>query len=326
MKVAAIVCTHQRAARLDAALDALEACLAEAAASAEVELVVVANACTDGTADAVRRRWQAAPAGFARRVVEEPALGLARARLRGYEETRADVLVYCDDDVLPQPGSIERIAATAVAEPDVGGGGGRIDASLEPGACWPAWMDEGFRSVLAVRLRDGVFYTPPNEELYYYPIGAFVWWRRPAMRAWAEAMRRRPSPLGRRGRRLHSAEDYDIDFHILDAGYRLKYDSAIRAEHRLPAERLTAGYCAELAYWASRSLQRLRYQRNPKAWRHACGHLRDRYWRRPGELLERMRPLALSGDPEAIRRSLKTARQRGQDDEIAAKFCMPWRR
>ena len=66
----------------------------------DFEIVVVNDGSTDGTAAAIER----AMAEDARiRVVEQSNLGLARARNRGVNESRGDVIAFLDDDDLWHP-------------------------------------------------------------------------------------------------------------------------------------------------------------------------------------------------------------------------------
>lgn len=99
-RVSVVVPTYNRAASLSRLLRALE--------SVEVpvggmEIVVVVDGSTDDTLavlDASRARW-----------VSQPNRGRAIARERGWREARGSVIVFLDDDVVPEPNAIIRMVA-----------------------------------------------------------------------------------------------------------------------------------------------------------------------------------------------------------------------
>lgn len=92
-----IVATHERRADLMETLDAL----GRVCAGEDVEVIVVANACTDGTVEAARARAVDFPASLT--VIDEPRAGLSLARNRGIEAARGSFFVFIDDDISPDP-------------------------------------------------------------------------------------------------------------------------------------------------------------------------------------------------------------------------------
>ena len=101
-RLTAVVSTHQRRAMVERLLGALTA---QRLTGHELEIVVVADGCTDGTVEAVAA-WRAA---VDIRVVAQAQSGLAAARNRGAAEARGDVILFCDDDVVPGPGFVRAI-------------------------------------------------------------------------------------------------------------------------------------------------------------------------------------------------------------------------
>ena len=96
MRLSVVVSTHQRRPLVERLLDALAA---QRLGDHQIEVVVVADGCTDGTADMVPR-WSSR---LTVRVVEQSQRGLAAARNRGAAVATGSVLVFCDDDIVPGP-------------------------------------------------------------------------------------------------------------------------------------------------------------------------------------------------------------------------------
>lgn len=104
--ISVIIPTHNRADLLAGALRSLEAARDYLAGD---EVVVVANACTDGTEALVDEMRADFPVPL--RLCVEPTPGLNLARNRGASEARGDLLAFIDDDVLVEPGWAESIRA-----------------------------------------------------------------------------------------------------------------------------------------------------------------------------------------------------------------------
>jgi len=118
----------------------LPACLDSAAAAGGpglgVDVVVVDNASSDGSAALVRERHP----GVA--VVETGAnLGFAAAVNRGVAATAGRFVLLLNPDAVLLPGSLEALVAFALDHPEHGLYGGRVvheDGSNDPSSCWGA--------------------------------------------------------------------------------------------------------------------------------------------------------------------------------------------
>jgi glycosyltransferase involved in cell wall biosynthesis len=107
MLVSVLIPTHNRRDLLGRTLDSLAA--VRIPAGVGVELVVVANNCTDGTEQMVAERAAGLP--FPTRAVSEAAPGLNNARNRGVAEAVGDWLAFLDDDVWVSAGWLEGLLA-----------------------------------------------------------------------------------------------------------------------------------------------------------------------------------------------------------------------
>lgn len=302
----------------------------------DIDVLVVANACRDETVRRAESFFQTSAFAARYRIVEEPRLGLTLARSRALDESEGEAVIFCDDDVEPHPQALRRMADTAACQPHLAGGGGVIHARLPESTSWPDWLDERLRLYLAVRENgscDALEITP-TQNGSYFPFGAFSWWRRKLLKPWREAVRRESFHLDRRGRDLWSAGDTEIIHTVLESGAPLKFDPAIEAWHRIPAERLTEAYMARLMYWIGRSLERLTNRTRVNAWRAAARSYLTHLAQCP--LTALARPLALALDVErrlaAERRRFADTRQfllaceeMGAEDERFMKVLQPWR-
>jgi glycosyltransferase involved in cell wall biosynthesis len=81
-------------------------------ATASLEVTVVANGCTDRTAEAARAHGA--------RVIETPRAGVSHARNLGARESVGDALLFLDADTVLGPGALDPIAAAVPARADYG--------------------------------------------------------------------------------------------------------------------------------------------------------------------------------------------------------------
>jgi glycosyltransferase involved in cell wall biosynthesis len=94
--ISVVIPTHDRSEALRRLLIALRD---QTSTADDFEVVVVADGCQDQTVAKVRNEhWP-----FRLKILEQPAAGAATARNRGAERSSADVLLFLDDDVEPEP-------------------------------------------------------------------------------------------------------------------------------------------------------------------------------------------------------------------------------
>jgi glycosyltransferase involved in cell wall biosynthesis len=98
--ISVIIPTHNRSASLRRTLDALRA---QTYPMRQVEVLVTADGCTDGTMEMLRR--YSAP--FDMRIIEQQAQGPAAARNQGAAHAMGRLLLFLDDDIQPAPSLIE---------------------------------------------------------------------------------------------------------------------------------------------------------------------------------------------------------------------------
>lgn len=238
--VSVVLCTHNRA---DLLRDALEGALDQDLAPERYEVVVVDNDSTDDTPEVVRRAAAAAAVRVTR--APESSRGLSFARNRGIAESRGEVIVFADDDVLVGRGWLAALAAP-FDDPEVMAAGGPIEPAW-PGEA-PAWLPAWMHAFLSI----GDF--PDAREA-----GRFVWPRQP----WGAnmAFRRRvfdelgdfPVDLGRVGTRLLSNEEVLLFRRIHERGWTVAFAADAVLRHRILPERLSESWFQHRLYWQGRS-------------------------------------------------------------------------
>jgi hypothetical protein len=142
-QISVVIPTHNRSDSLNRLLKALSV---QTLGAGNVEIVVVADGCRDDTVARVRGgQWP-----FRLTVLEQPASGAAAARNRGARAATAEILLFLDDDVEPEPQLLSaHVAAHSGAENVVGIG------SLQPvisadgflGMTLRGWWDEMYEPI-----------------------------------------------------------------------------------------------------------------------------------------------------------------------------------
>ena len=100
MRLSVIVPTHNRARSLKRLLQSLDA--VECRDSLELEVLVINNGCTDGTAELLSGE-RSKPRKFSLQVLDEQKKGKASALNLGLASARGDILLTVDDDVVVHP-------------------------------------------------------------------------------------------------------------------------------------------------------------------------------------------------------------------------------
>ena len=227
--VSVVLCTYNRAERLQPALDAL---LAQSG-SVEYEILVVDNNSTDATAAVVGAA--AERAGGRVRYVFEPRQGLSDARNRGIDLARAPIIAFSDDDVRVAPDWVLHIVRAFDANPGVDYVGGRVlPRWLQPP---PRWLTTAHWSPLALQ-EYGTQRLVSSRERAICLVGANLAFRRHIF----DRVGRFTPELGRIKDGIGSTEDHDMQIRIWRAGMRGLYEPSIVAEADVSPDRMMKAY------------------------------------------------------------------------------------
>lgn len=240
MDASIVVCTYNRAESLRDTLCALQAL--QPAPGRTWEVIVVDNNSKDHTKAVVEEAQGAWPM---LRYEFEGAQGLSHARNHGIACARGEVILFTDDDVLPEPdwleatlAGLERYGADAC--------GGYIAPIWESPP--PPWLTERFYGFLAVRTDRSDDYpitgdTPP-------PFGANMAFRREVF----DRVGPFDTSRGRKGAVLASGEDGEMFERILAAGMKVMFLGGSRVHHKVEAFRTTKRYFRRWRIHTSRNL------------------------------------------------------------------------
>lgn len=244
MDASIIVCTYNRAESLRDTLRALQAL--NAAPDRTWEVIIVDNNSKDHTRaviEEVQHTWPLLRYAF------EDAQGLSHARNHGIACARGEVILFTDDDVLPEPDWLE-VTLAGLHEYGADACGGWI------GPIWetlpPTWLTERFYGFLAVRTdRNDDYMITANTQL---PFGANM-----AFRRWVfERAGPFDTTRGRKGSVLASGEDGEMFERILAAGMKIIFLGSSRVHHKVEGFRTTKNYLRRWRFQTSRNIAQSR--------------------------------------------------------------------
>jgi glycosyltransferase involved in cell wall biosynthesis len=238
MNLSTIICTHNP--RADYLTRVLAALRGQTMPLDQWELLVVDNGSKDPLAPRVDLSWHPNA-----RHIREDELGLTPARLRGIAESRADLIVFVDDDNVLSPDYLEEARRIAANLPFLGCWGGNITPEFEtppPGWTQPFW---GYLAVITVT-RD-VWSNLPN-QFDTTPPGAGMCVRRVVAEAYAQLCRNDPLrlTLDVKGDSLDRCGDTDLAYTACDLGMGVGRIRSLHLGHIIPARRLEESYLLQL--------------------------------------------------------------------------------
>lgn len=296
-RLTVLICTHNRAALLARTLYYLNQCARPA--NVTVEILVAANACSDGTVS-VLERYPVLPDGLSGvdssipaaassggalplRVLVEPIPGKSHALNRALGAVDADLIAMVDDDHRVHRGYLKAIADAAAAHPA---------ATLFCGRIIPDW--DGSEPAWVHRPNPFPVYPLPVPHYEQGSAERDIGLEGPLPGGGNLVLRKgvffRVGPfsveLGPRGHNLAGGEDSDFVQRALQVGERLRYCPDIVQHHYVDAKRLTLSYIIRKAYERSRAVTLVRGEQRgsiPKYFfrklaGHLAGSLFSLYW------------------------------------------------
>jgi glucosyl-dolichyl phosphate glucuronosyltransferase len=241
-----LICTYNRALLLRETLESLR----KLASSRPWDVIVVDNNSSDGTRAVLEELAPAFPVPLLH--LFEPKQGKSRALNTGLRHTRADVVLFTDDDVTMNSGWLDAACAPLEADPSLSYTGGPVRPLW--GADPPRWFDRdggelwGTLAILDYGAESFVF-----EARQRVPVGANMAVRRRLI----EQIGGFNLELGRRGRSLLGQEQAEFFSRARAFGARGRYAPDMEVHHHVPPERLTKDYFRRWWYWKGVSRARV---------------------------------------------------------------------
>lgn len=240
IRASVIIPTRDRADVLTRCLQSLER---QTAAAGAFEVIVVDN----GSRDHTRQTALAFESRLQLRYLYAPEPGLHVGRHAGWRAARADVLVFCDDDIEAEPSWVAGVV-DAFADPKVGLVGGNCypNFEAEPPPWLTRWWNEpvglgralGYLSVLD--FGTGCFEIDPS----------FVWGcnfavRRSALDAVGGF---HPDGMPKDLMRFRGDGESHVARAVRADGWRALFSSAASVHHQVSAGRMTPAYFEQRAF------------------------------------------------------------------------------
>ncbi len=253
MIIEVLICTHNRAALLERTLEFIGQ--AERPDGVEIEVLVAANACRDGTHELLQAYARGARTlPYPLRFIEEPRPGKSNALNTAIARLRGDTIAMVDDDHRVDTGYFCRIAEAATRFPEATMFCGKIlpDWTGEE----PAWVHD--LSAYAIYPLPVPQYDLGEETLSIgekgrLPGGGNLMIRREVFARVGGFS----TALGPQGHNLAGGEDTDFVQRALDAGERIVYWPPIVQFHVAEPERLALRYLLEKSFQRSYSVTRI---------------------------------------------------------------------
>ncbi|MCW8130905.1 MAG: glycosyltransferase family 2 protein [Planctomycetota bacterium] len=201
-----------------------------------LEIVVVANACSDGTAAAIAEAAKGFP--FPLRAAEEPNAGVAHARNRALKEAKGDILFVLDDDIAVEPEWLaEHLAVHAERGAEIVGG--KIGLWFEEKQP-PDWLVPALESVLSWK-------DLGNEVRAVTNPGDCISGNFSMKRKVPETVGAFHTGLGRKAGSMLGGEEIDFVERALHAGFKVFYSPKAVGLHWIPASFFEDAYLRRLS-------------------------------------------------------------------------------
>jgi glycosyltransferase involved in cell wall biosynthesis len=236
VSVSIVICCYNSACRLGKTLKHISNLQI---GTIQVELIIVDNASTDGTAIVAHKIWEKLNKPFPLQLVLEKQEGVRFARETGLNTAQYEYVLFCDDDNWLMPNYLELAYNIMISNSTIGAiGGCSIPVSSED---LPIWFTT-YQSNFAVGVQS-LYSGDITERGYLWTAGMML--KRDLYIKLKECgfiffL------TGRKGNVLSAGEDSELCKWFILAGYKLWYDERLVFKHFISDNRLTKGYYARM--------------------------------------------------------------------------------
>lgn len=239
IEISVVICTHNP--REDYFARTLDGLRLQTADLATWELIVVDNQSSVPLRERLSFDWHPNA-----RIVEETKLGLTPARLRGIREAKGALLILVDDDNVLDPDYISVASRIGNERPFLGAWSGQCRPSFEEPP--PDWTRRYWGNLVIREFHEDLWSNLPRLPATM-PCGAGLCIRHEVAEYYLQMIEsgKRSFQFDRTGNSLVSGGDNDLAACACDLGLGVGIVTALKLQHLIPPQRLTADYLARLA-------------------------------------------------------------------------------
>lgn len=244
MKISVIICTHNpNSGYLNRTLLALKE---QTMKYSNWELLIIDNASIVKVEGGFDISWH--PNG---RFIVEDKLGLTYARIKGISEAKGELLIFFDDDNVPNADYLEKAKEIAINFPYIGAFGGNLIGEFQKK---PPEYFKKYLGMLAIRNVPRMVYS----TLYLWettPAGAGMVIRTAIAERYLEELKKNTlrQKMDRHGNILLSGGDNDLAFTAIDMGFACALFPQLSLIHIIPRNRVAPEYLLRLSKYIAAS-------------------------------------------------------------------------
>jgi len=233
-EIAAIICTHNRAEYLGAAIDSLLTQNFH-----DFQIIIVDNASTDNTKEIIEARLPNPKLKY----IYEPVLGLSVARNTGAQATSTPILAYLDDDAEASPQWLQVLVSAYQNNPKLAIAGGQVTLIWPEGITPPNWISQELSGCLG-------YYDLGENPLYINNPGLTPRGLNYSIRrTFLEQVGGFDISLGRIGKKLLSNEELYMTELALEQGWQVAYLPEAKVAHHVAPERISPAWFLRRSWW-----------------------------------------------------------------------------
>lgn len=233
--ISIVICTYNGKSRISSALDSI----GQQKTSFPVELLIVDNSSTDGTAEFCSEYLKLKLEGFDWKVVYEPQSGLLHARITGMKVSQYDWVLFCDDDNVLFPDFLQKAFEILENDSSIGvlGSLGIPEIKGEK----PKWFDQYAHSfATGSQLQN----APLSNQLSHVYGACSIFKKDPLIALLDKGFS--PVMVDRKNEILLSGGDVEWCWLMQVLGFKIEYSSDLKFYHQIPQSRLTWEYYLRL--------------------------------------------------------------------------------
>ena len=236
VKISLIICCCNSAIRLPKTLKHV----ANQKTNFIYEVILVDNNSNDNTSTIATEIWKSLKSNVSFEVIQESKAGLSFARKKGFDVSRGELIVYCDDDNWLDENYLQIGLDILNLNQRIGMLGGLGEEYIEGKK--PIWFDK-YRGFYAVGKQSNNLGDITFTNGYVYGAGVFI--RKKVLsniydKGFISQL------TDRKGKVLVSGGDNELGYIIALSGYQIFYNPKLKFKHFIPSERLNFDYIKNL--------------------------------------------------------------------------------